>query len=179
MNQDTPAIEIREKDLATNAAALRECLARIVVDISSVVDIRYGLGGWAQVVRGRWPLARIVGYEQHPATADRCWTDNRVELRRERFMPENAPGCELLLADFNTLTMLKRGLLDEALAACRPSYVVFTDVACCKLHLNYRSYGLKAANLEQYWTAFRIDGYRRLRFSRLHHAASTAVYAQK
>jgi hypothetical protein len=178
MNQDTPAVDIREKDLAKNAEAFRECLAYVPPsEIERALDIRYGLGGWAKAVRERFPDAYITGYEQDPETAEIAWRGSQVRIINESFHPARVHSqFDLLCADFNTLTVLKRKPLDEAVEAAEPAYVVFTDVACCKLHLNFRSYGLVEPDLDAYWRAFPLKGYRLLGYAKRHHAASTAVY---
>ncbi|MCK9569151.1 hypothetical protein M0R72_09430 [Candidatus Pacearchaeota archaeon] len=176
MNQDTPAINIRSKDLAQNALALRELLGNInPTEVNRVCDIRYGLGGWAQVVMSRFPNARMIGYEQDQQTADMSWKSGRVDLRVERWKPNGKKPPDLLLADFNTVTVLKRELCDEA-AQVGARYFVFTDVACSYLHLNWQAYNLSSPDLDEYWSKFRVSGYQLVAFSKKHHSASTALY---
>jgi hypothetical protein len=183
MTQDTPAVAIREKDLSLNADAMEDCL-RPVGFVGKAVDIRYGLGGWAQRLVAQYPKVRLLGYEQDPVTAAKAWVDDdRVNLDVARFNPDTVPvpyrECDLLLADFNTVTVLKRGLLDEAVEAIRPLNVIFTDVACVKLHLNFASYGLSSRDtLAEYWKRFKLPGYRLRKWSRKHHAASTALFSR-
>lgn len=177
MNQDTPAIDIKDKDLIANVKALSGCLALIKEPIRSVIDVRYGKGGWAKEVIQTLSVNSYVGYEQDRATADIAWKNKVVTLRCRRFDPELDVGkCDLLLADFNTLTKMKRELLDELLEAISARYLVFTDVCCSKLHLNYRSYSLEEASLDLYWRSFKVGGYRLLGWRKEHYAASTAIY---
>jgi hypothetical protein len=181
MNHDTPAREIRQRALDLNVEAFRTLLAFLPkawrTRTAFALDIRYGLGGWARALREAFPETEVTGYEQDPATAQRAWRDAGVSLRVERFRPEDRPGrFDLLCADFNTLTALKRDLLEEALAEVAPDYVVFTDVSCSKLHLNYRSYGLTEPNLDAYWRAFPVPGYELVAWEKKHHAASTALF---
>jgi hypothetical protein len=126
----------------------------------------------------RVPAAEVFGYEQNAATARSAWSGPRVRVFVLPFFPEWAPPgpWDLLLADFNTLTVKRRAELDEAVAAARPGYLVFTDVACVKLHLNFRSYGLGSPDLGEYWAAFAVPGYAHVAHSRSHHAASSALY---
>lgn len=77
------------------------------------------------------------------------------------------------------MTAKKRQLLDEALTVVDARYMVFTDVAVGKLHLNYRSYGLKRNDLEDYWRAFVVGGYELVAYAKEHYAASTALYKKK
>jgi hypothetical protein len=140
MDHNTPATAIRPKDLAANCLALGDCLRAVPPSaVRTILDVRYGLGGWARAALRRFPAARLVGYEADTETAARAWRDGRVDLRVGRFPGSYAAsGVCLTLCDFNTTTALKRALLDEAVvAAARPLYLVFTDVACTRLHLNY------------------------------------------
>lgn len=179
MNQDTPASAIRPKDLGANSEALRQLLLRVPRDILSAVDIRYGLGGWARVLYEHHHPS-LLGYEQDLETYRAAWKGAKVKLVNRRF--EGQPyRADLLLADFNTLTVLNRKLLDEAVAAVPAEWVVFTDVARSKLHLNAeRSYGLRAgATMDDYWRAFPLVGYRLVAWAGVHWAATTALYKKK
>lgn len=188
MNHDTPARLIRTKDLNANREALRTLLEEIPGDvIKSALDIRYGLGGWAQEVFKRFPSCRpYLGYEQDAKTAEAAWKHptNRIILRIRKFHPAEVSyryrpkqffRFDLVLADFNTTTMLKRDMVDEILPMAR-RYLIFTDVACVKLHLNFRAYGLDRPDLGEYWARFKLSGFRFVSFARSHHAASSALY---
>jgi hypothetical protein len=182
MTQDTPAVAIRDKDLKLNADAMEDCLKRLAFG-KTAVDIRYGLGGWAERLLALHPKARVLGYEQDEETAEKAYVPDQVNLHVARFDPATVPvpyrECDLLLADFNTVTVLKRTLLDEAVEAIRPLNVIFTDVACVKLHLNFASYGLSSRDtLAEYWKRFKLPGYRLRKWSRKHHAASTALFSR-
>lgn len=181
MNKDTPALEIKQKDLDKNAWALKSTLEQIDTPIRKVVDIRYGLGGWAKVVMEKYPKAIYLGYEQNKETYLAAWKDIPDSQRFIVVKPfpnlrTTFKGIDLLLADFNNLTVLKRRPLDEALAITSPKWVVFTDVASSKLHLNYRSYGLCRPSLNDYWNKFDIEGYTLEFWEQTHHAASSALY---
>ncbi len=179
MNQDTPATEIKSKDLSANCLALEKLLGRLsLAQVSSVADIRYGLGGWAQVVRERFPDVPIEGWEQDSETAQKSWKDSGVTLHIARWQPSPI-RASLVLADFNTLTALKRQLLDELLAQIKSPYLIFTDVACSKLHLNYKSYGLSRPYLSEYWKRFSVRGYLLKAWEQEHHAASTALFERR
>jgi hypothetical protein len=182
MDHNTPAKDIKPKDLAANTKALAELLDFVEGPIKQIVDIRYGLGGWAQEYTSQWPRARVVAYEQDEETAAKAWTNDQVNLEVGPFKPQEFPfyHVDLLLADFNTLTVLKDTLLVEALAVIEPKWVIFTDVCCSKLHLNYRSYGLKKSDgLDAYWCKFAVEGYGLVRWRKFHHAASSALYQRQ
>lgn len=175
MNDDTPARLIKVNDLNANSVALAELINGIDPP-SSVLDIRYGLGGWARVVAETFPESCIIGYEHDPITARAAWIGSRVTLRVKAFDPnEIEQPVDLLLADFNTTTAKKRTLLDDALRI-RPLGLIFTDVACSKLHLNFSSYGLSRPSLIEYWRRFDVPGYQLIGYVKAHHAASTALY---
>lgn len=189
MNQDTPAREIKTKDLGLNREAVRILLQKIpsvqsnTPLIKSVVDIRYGLGGWAQEVHRRFPKAKLIGYEQDKETFDKAWKIPQFQVYNLRFSPKPyevyVDRVNLLLADFNTLTKLNTELLDTALRYFRPGYVIFTDVSCSKLHLNFRSYDLSKANLDLYWKSFTVPGYCLVAWEKKHYAASSAVFKRE
>lgn len=103
MNNDTPAREIRDKDLAANVEAVRELLAHIpVTPIRRILDIRYGRGGWAKAARELFPKAVIEGYEQDGETADLAWQDRLVQLWPEPYQAGvRSHHADLLLADFS------------------------------------------------------------------------------
>lgn len=176
MTQDTPAIAIKQKDLDLNGSALAGCLSLIKSPISTVLDIRYGLGGWAKIVCNKFSGCTIEGYEQDAATARKAWKDFGVDLHVEKFAKPRNTKPDLCLADFNLVTKLNRSLLDNLLAVMSAKYLVFTDVCASKLHLNYASYGLQRADLEAYWKSFAVRGYAYLGHRKEHHAASTAIY---
>jgi len=180
MNHDTPAVDIKEKDLNQNTQALEELLSKISDEsISSILDIRYGLGGWAEKALETFPGAKLIGYEQDANTAARAVKPKGATVRVKRFEPTKGMKADILLADFNTTTCLKRETLDHALRYVDCDYLVFTDVCCSKLHLNYASYGLAEADLKKYWKRFKVDGYKLIGFARVHHAASSALYIKK
>lgn len=183
MNQDTPAVAIKTKDLDANGLALKELLEAIPrrERIQRIVDIRYGLGGWARHAVESFPLANVLGFEQDAETASKAFLVPSVRLLNERFndIQKLEGKTDLLLADFNTLTVLKRELLDRALTAVNPAWIVFTDVCCSKLHLNYRSYGLENPDLAAYWERFEVGGYRLVKWVKRHHAASSALYQRQ
>lgn len=178
MDSLTPAIDIKSKDLGRNCTALSVLLEKIPTHPKTVVDVRYGLGGWARVLLKRFPKSTIIGFEKHEPTYEAAWKDSRVSLKLGDLLSDSRPPtrCDLLLCDFNTSTVLKRKELDEVLSQVSCRYLVFTDVCCSKLHLNYRSYGLDSPDLNRYWKKFAVPGFRLMTFSKEHHAASTALY---
>jgi len=180
MNSSTPAILIRSKDLAKNVKAFAGCLELLPKTPKTVLDIRYGLGGWAKELRRRYPKVAITGYEADPSTYNTAFRDSLTNVYCGMFDgSKRGYRVDLLVADFNTLTTLKRKELEEALAIVKCQWLIFTDVACSKLHLNYRSYGLEEPDLNAYWDEFDVEGYRLAGWAREHHAASTAIYQRK
>lgn len=184
MNQDTPARTIRQKDLDANSSTFDKLLERIPKDqAKTVLDIRYGLGGWARKIMARFPKTHILRFEQDPDTFNKALDQAVVasSLINSRFDPSLVKGrkFDLVCADFNTLTVLKRELLDQVVSEVETRRIIFTDVACCKLHLNYRSYGLTSPDLSAYWNAFKIPGFELSAFAKEHHAASSALYIKK
>ena len=85
---------------------------------------------------------------------------------------------DLLCADFNFLTLLRPEALLRAIKMARPSSFIFTDVACSKLHLNYRRYGLERPDLNDYFAAFgeRLPGWKLVHVARKHHNAATTAW---
>jgi hypothetical protein len=179
MNSSTPAALINGRDLSKNTVAVRELLAYIEPP-QTVVDCRYGLGGWARVVHNLFEDADLLGFEADPETFARAYKNGLAEVRNQvtAVYDQLWRPCDLLLADFNTVTQLKRRELDEELERWQPSAIIFTDVACGKLHLNYGAYGLDAPDLDAYWRRWSVERYRFERFARHHHAASTGLFTR-
>lgn len=181
MNHSTPAKYIKAKDLAKNVEALNDVFRSIPegIEVKTVLDIRYGLGGWAQSAIARFPTCEVYrGYEMDRETFQSAVKPQPVRLVNRPFVAANYPKpqpFDLVLADFNVNTKLKRDTLDEVLPFAG-EWLVFTDVAVSKLHLNYSSYGLDNPSLEAYWCSFAVEGFKLVTFSKRHHAASTALY---
>lgn len=177
MNSKTPAADIKEKDLAKNASAAAYLLTMVPTP-KTILDARYGLGGWAVEVAKLWPEVDLVGFEADLNTFNKATVPDGFRLcglPTDRTKHDGAP--DLLLADFNTVTQKKRGELDEEIERWqRPAYVIFTDVACGKLHLNFRSYQLETPDLADYWNSWDIPGYQIVAWTQKHHAASTALF---
>lgn len=178
MDPLTPAREIKTKDLEANAEALAFLLDLLKGKaIKSTIDVRYGLGGWAKEIRKKFPKCKIEGWERDKLTQENAWTDGGVDLKRGEIDVE--AKADLVLADFNTVTKLNRGELDNLLKIVETRFLIFTDVCCSKLHLNFSSYGLKRPDLGAYWKSFEVEGYRFLGYAREHYAASTGLYIKK
>lgn len=177
MKPTTPAITIREKDLAKNVEALGGCLDLVRGRIKTVLDVRYGLGGWAKLIMERVKPISYVGTELDQVTYEAAWRHPKVNLINSP-LPEKLwhKKWSLVLADFNNLTSLHRGELDWLLPRVTADWLIFTDVACGKLHLNYGSYGLRKPMLAEYWGRFAVEGYELVGYYRAHHFASSAVY---
>lgn len=178
MEDRTPAVSIRSKDLDLNAKALDDLLNHIEGDIRTVLDVRYGLGGWAQRVTTRFPRCEIRGYEIDERTFAEAWTNPKVRLSQYPFQGSNL-RYDLVLADFNRLTLKRRNELDNLLSLVDSSWLVFTDVSCGKLHLNYSSYGLNRPDLTEYYLQFNVPEYDFVTYSRSHHFASSALFQRK
>lgn len=188
MNTDTPAREIRQKDLDKNSAAFAECLQMIPAQrrLKRVLDIRYGLGGWASRMAELRPPELYIGFEADPQTAERAVKPGNIGLVlvRDRFASSSRylhDPYDLLLADFNNLTSMKAEPLLEALRFAEPRCVIFTDVACSKLHLNFPSYGLKRPDHAGYVRAFAekcLPDWKHVHTARLHHHAATLVFTR-
>ena len=178
MDKYTPARDIKMKDLGKNSEAFRGLLDLIPVgSVRRVVDVRYGLGGWAREVHTRFPSAKIIGFERDEATAEQSWKTKNVGLHRTEF---NQPvKCDLLVADFNTVTQLKRSESDFVLGLVTCEWLVFTDVCCSKLHLNYHSYGISSSDLEAYWKGYEVKGFELVAYEKKHHAASSGLFKRK
>lgn len=182
MNNLTPAIAIRARDLAANWLAAEELMNRIPTNkVNTILDIRYGLGCWAKSALARFSGAFLTGYESDAVTVSMAWSSSRTTVVESVWPDGKRVGqVDLLLADFNIVTALNQGPLTEAIEWARPTYLIFTDVGASKLHLNYRSYGLTRPDIEEYWrTGFNLEGYRLLEFRQFHRAASTALWERK
>lgn len=182
MNSDTPALEIRAKDRDKNSAAFRECILTLMTPHRRILDIRYGLGGWARQWFKLFTSERYLGFEADHETWRLAHKPGGVEVRNERFDPKTtAPigKIDLVLADFNNLTSLKAKPLLEVLEFAQPRAVIFTDVACSKLHLNFSSYGLKKPDLNGYvrqFSKFVLPDWTCVHTSRHHHHAVTMLF---
>ncbi len=191
MNSETPAREIRPKDLAANVAAFEVCLDHLPQKgIGDVLDIRYGLGEWAKALSLVCPSATIHGFEMDRETFCAAARPARSRLLHRPFDPLRIPKSwpqryDLLCADFNTLTLLKAEHLRQAVVATSPRFLIFTDVACSKLHLNFKSYGLKNVDnsgLDRYFSAFRmkvLPGWELKHVARLHYHAATTAWVRR
>jgi hypothetical protein len=177
MDLNSPAIGIKSADLAANTEALKSLLKESPNDFAPnrILDIRYGLGGWARCALGVFPRARLIGYEADSETARRAWKSERVQLRRKRFGGTDTEGADLVLADFNVTTQLNRGQVDS-LIELGARWIVFTDTACAYLHLNYERYGLDRPNLDDYWRQWDVGGYTLVAYAKKHRTASTGLF---
>src|SRR6516164_8531831 len=127
----TSALKIRSKDLSLNGEAAELCMREIGSrPINFIIDIRYGLGGWARIASDLFPDAALRGYEYNEATYKAAWKPPGADIIQGRSpsLSKRVMGplyCDLLLADFNTVTMLKRKELDLALVNFRPRWLIF------------------------------------------------------
>lgn len=186
MDNKTPAIDIKQKDRNRNRLAFHSCLRYLrdkeEADIKNVVDIRYGLGGWACSLFEFYPKCKLIGFEGDEATYSQAAEPRGTKLIHSYFPPakkykvSKLSNCDLLLADFNRLTVMNKSELTEALDLLSPRYAIFTDVSCSKLHLNYKSYWLESPSLDAYWSSFDVPNYRFLFYDRQHFHASTGLF---
>ena len=177
---------------AANVAAFELCLKKLPLrDIDTALDVRFGHGGWAKAFSMMCPDAELYGFEWDVETYSAAEVPPRTKLVNRKFdtvtFPREWPRhYDLLCANFNTLTMLKCDPLLRALDIARPRFLIFTDVACSKLHLSYKSYGLKShcrrGDLEHYFDAFgsaSLPGWERVGIARTHFHAATAAWIRK
>jgi hypothetical protein len=81
--------------------------------------------------------------------------------------------------DFNLMSVIDPYELQSELFRWSPRAFIFTDVACGKLHLNWKCYGLQRADLGDYWSlAWQqiLTGYSLVSWEKAHHTASSALW---
>lgn len=190
MDANTPAREIRSADLAKNTAAFLECYQAVRRrKILRAVDIRYGLGGWASALCDANKNVKVLGFEADQETFDGArFFEGHTHVWHDHFPPRKlgaiadldaAKPVDLLCADFNNLTMMKAEPLLEAIRLTNPRMVIFTDVACSKMHLNFNSYGLTEPNLFAYFERFNeviLPNWTHVHTARHHHHAATTAW---
>jgi hypothetical protein len=177
--KDTPPVyKISVQDDYLN----RMALVNVVEDApqpTRIVDMFGGLGKFCFELIRRFPGVPIVQYE----IDDRCVEYLRVFDRPgvtviqgdalKLFKPQLGDG---VVADFNLLT-LKRAQNEfrEFFFDCfkaQIKWLIVTDSAPSKLHLNYRNYGCKSPSIDEYiyeWSKWVKEwGYRIARFTRAH-----------
>jgi hypothetical protein len=184
----TPVVQIDEKDQKANTAALEELLNHLPDSLKYVVDVRYGLGQWAQVISVRFPKADILGFELDRETALRAQVPSRCRLVFEGDLSHICGLCngtgekskvDLLLADFNMMTLTDPYEVKAEIFRWNPRWFVFTDVACGKLHLNWKTYGLGQPDLNLYWESWQNTiPYQLVAWSRKHHFSSSALFTK-
>lgn len=188
MKESCPALDIREKDRQRNTDAMLECLQRVPHDqIKTVLDIRYGLGGWARPLLEIIPRAKVYGVEGDRKTFHAAWVERpRTRVIWAMFGPDMAwpkgwpRKFDLILADTNANTALKPKQITDVVSMVEAKWMIMTDVACSKLHLNYKSYGLgEDWDVLKYhrkaWPKL-LPGWKLRKLSRLHHHAATSLW---
>lgn len=177
ITEDTPARFIGVRALANHRKALVELLNLLPYRPSSVLDIRYGTGGWArEIVRAFSPVS-VVGYEKDAETVREAYRHPSIRILTREWKPSPAKErVDLLLADFTSSSVLNRTALDEAIETVSPSLVIFSDGACGKMKMNYRTYGIAEPSMELYWRQFPIEGYRLLGWAQKHRTVSVGLF---
>lgn len=168
MRDATPAFEIRAIDLDTNARMLSELLedARFFIDPPDrVVELCGGVGTMTRVLAGKFPAVEITTHDLD-ATCVKMINEislPRVAVVHGSYFEAETREDDLVVADFNMMTYLR--FMDARTAEAnlvrsflnnRIKYLLMTDSATSKLHLNFKSYGLSTANWNEY-----VSGYSR------------------
>jgi trans-aconitate methyltransferase len=175
------AIDISPNGLRMHFQGFVKALAHIpdTFQPESVVDARYGLGRWAELVKARWPKCGYVGYERDERTVAAAVVPEGVEVRQSLF-PEPPPDlpCDLLMFDASAMTVNSREFFESALAGLAPTYAFSTDIAMSRIHLNYRGYGLATCDMNEYWAAYsqKVSGYSVVAWSYGTKKASVALW---
>lgn len=150
--------------------------------IRLVLDIRYGLGEYAKTVCRLYPRASYYGVECDRATYAQCWCPPSGDVVCVRFDPHAeylsrwSESWDLLLGDFSNVTVKNRTDAVEACASIGPRYFLFADVGCMRLHLHWKTYGLTAPDLDEYWQRWTLPGYSLVGWQRAHPRCSLALY---
>jgi trans-aconitate methyltransferase len=164
----TPAFEIRAADLDTNARMLSELLGdvRFLIDPPDrVVELCGGVGTMTRVLSEAFPAADITTHDLD-ATCVKMIEDiglPRVQVVHGSYFDADTRVDDLVVADFNMMTYLRfmddkteEAKLVRSFLSNRIKYLLMTDSATSKLHLNFKSYGLSTASWSEY-----VRGYSR------------------
>ncbi len=188
MKQTTPYRTRSEKERALE----KECVSKLLPYMTPVFCIYESFGGigmLGQLLSEHFPTALIDSYELDADCVNQYRSRGleNVNLHhgdtRAQFLSRDTEFDAASL-DFNQFTLLdlhrKEGafqtwLLNKVFQQ-KPDWVHVTDSCCSKLHLNYKSYGLKTSDWEDYVAKFDEEfrkrwGYRVL-FQAKHNSAS-------
>ena len=150
----------RQRDLSNNCLAL-QYLLELVPELQegSVTDYFAGIGMWAAVVLEVLSPSSIWLYDYDKSCIEhlkRLYTE-RAEVkvkRRNSYVALKQPTArDLSLLDFTKCTWKSVPLrLIENIG--RTNYVVLSDCAGAKIHLNYRTYNLSKSSYKDYITHY-------------------------
>lgn len=185
----TPAQFLNIAQGDRNARAIEELLRLIPIESESVriYDIRYGMGRWARTCFEYYDEVEVdfVGWEHDRDCVD--MTDPEVRERgdvRVAYFPSGPIDLpvDLLLGDFNNMTVKKAEPLLDAVEDLDPRFIIFTDSAPSKLHLNYDRYGLSSSqSVDDYIRLYEdlLPDYELTHYIRPHHAVVISLWTKK
>lgn len=152
MKDNTPAHHIRIADENANAIAC-ECLMNWALPVPQIVELFGGMGRITEAAVRRFPKATIYSYDLD----ELCCATLRERFKSIQVIQQDSVnnnqhiirGCGVL-ADFNLMTLLraKTDMLDFFLdiKTKKPTWLILTDSAVGKLHLNKSVYGVSGLN---------------------------------
>lgn len=147
----TPFVDQGLSRLTDNNAAFGRALGFIPGRPRRVVEAFGGIGSQSRVIRERWPRVQHVAYERDA----RCFemlaeVPGVAAVHSDYPVPELGAGV-LLVADCNNFTLAPARWADfRAVVETGAEWLVLTDIARGKLHLNFRAYGLDAPDYPSY-----------------------------
>ena len=155
MKDETPVYRISLKDDLRNRISL--CyLIRNISAPKGVLELFGGRGGFTRAIRQRWPEVPIISYDTDKRCADSLRTIQGVTVKQRDSVSEAVPEENWgIVADFNLLTLSRAKthfapFFNRMLSGNLPSWMIVTDSAPSKLHINYRSYGLSQPDILLY-----------------------------
>lgn len=160
MKDLTPVYRISQRDDLLNRRSFANLL-NIADRPSSVVELFGGCGGFTAEIVDRWPGIRVLSYELD----GECYkmlekVPGNVEAIPADSLSNSKPVRDCgLVGDFNLLTIGRaqgkfKSFFERWFDGRLPKWMILTDSAPSKLHINYRSYGLSSGTLEEYMWAW-------------------------
>jgi hypothetical protein len=184
----TPAQFLNLTQGDRNAEAIEELLQHAYpeppTELVRIRDIRFGMGRWAKTCLKFFDNVDFEGWEHDQECVDMTDPDvlERCKVHVSFFPPEElGPQPDILLGDFNNLTIKKAAPLVEAVELYRPRFLIFTDSAPSKLHLNLSTYGLARKSVADYLRLYRatLPGYKLTHSIQPHHAVVISLWTKK
>lgn len=184
MNDKTPAHQIRVRDEENNTYTYIHLMSSLPAP-KVIVELFGGMGRITRQAQAIFPKAKIYSFDLDQVC---CETIKKycpsVEVLQQSSLDQNPyiiPDCGVL-ADFNLLTIKKAQEtyreFFEYMFSKKPGWIVLTDSAHAKLHINYKSYGCLPA-LSSYielWKKYATDhGYKLKKFSECHYRSIVIV----